>query len=211
MNPTSHPFVAGVVALIGLLSLGCFLTSPGGGGGGGPTGNCQDSPATNPDEADRGDLDALLGRPGSGPPENIYLDAGGDVLGADTTGRVSPETVFDPIGDGNRKLLIHTGPQGGGGIHLEPAVLVRDDAPADTQTMVRFQVRDPGSGDVLTHTACARRNLGAWDDVPNGRMYRGMRVIFNVDRSRAQGTRELIADLQIGDRRKVIKQTVQIE
>jgi hypothetical protein len=182
------------LTLIAALSLGCFIFgSPNSNpeGSDATSGNCMGDPATDPSEVNQGDLQAELGH--------------------QRWDRDAERYVFEPLDDANPTYDFETAGQGGGGYHISPAVLVRNPGAPENEAVVNFQVRDPDSGEAMTNIACDQGELSLWGEVPEGRLFGGMRVIFAVPQSRASGTRELIADIQVGDRRKVLKRTVELQ
>lgn len=209
MNDFDDLFTTALLTVIASLSLGCFFFGGGGdGGGGGPTGNCESDPATDPGKVNTGNLEAELGHRQRSSPDP--MDVGTDDAGVDAG---YSSFFFEPLDDDNPSYnrISAGGVQGSSTVHISPAVLVRNPGSPDSDAMVNFQVRDPDSGEVLTHTACDKGTLELWEKVPDGRMFGGMRVIFNIPRDRVAGTQQIIADVQIGNRRKVLKRTIDIE
>ena len=207
MDRTISMIATAWLAIVGAMALTCI--GPGGGGGGGPTGNCEQAPATDPGAVNAGDLDVALGK-------SRYMrrerrqDAAGMADGGGSM-RIS-DYVFEPLPEENPTYQLQRGPQGGGGIHLEPAILARGIESPETEALVRFQVRDPETDEVLTHTACEDGTLEAWRRLREGYMFDSFRVIFDTNSWPAtDGPRELIADIQIGDGRRVIKRRISVQ
>lgn len=294
MDDKLKKIIAAWLAVFGAMALTC------GGPSGGPTGNCEEEPATNPGKVNEGDLKVTVGQveyvEPTGERSQLLSDAAGDSSSSDvtadttasdasptdasTTDTLAPDaqpadvSTGDTIamdiltGDTSVDAAIATdtspddvamddasttdtitadtsradtvmidatsggdtgsGPTEGyyaftaldeddpafevvfgvqGGTHIEPALLVENVDSEEFDSTIKFQLRDPETDEVLTHTACQKGDEGIWDKRTDGWLYHGIRVIFSDSRPDEV---TFIADIQIDDERKVVKKRVSL-
>ena len=172
-----------------------------------PSGNCEEEPATDPASVNSGELPLTLGT-AYVEETKIEPDASSD-LSSHRYPRYEYDTIFEPFDADNPTLQVVNGFQGGS--HLEPAIAIPKDHYDSLDATIRFQLRKPGNGKVMTTRSCDQPAEERWAESGDRIVYNNLRLVLDVKPARVEGKEmELIADVEVNGDRKVLKQVVTI-
>jgi hypothetical protein len=170
----------------------------------GSSGNCEEDPATDPASANTGNLPVTLGKTRS----EQYAPTGDASIDTDAPPG-DYYTIFEPLADEDATLDIVYGFQGGS--HIEPAVALPAERYDTIDSVVRFQLRNPENGDVMTTKSCQQTGRDGWDERQDRLVFDSLRLVLEDGASSVLDKQmELIADIEINGDRKVLKQMVTV-